>query len=175
MTDFPKELTDLMDKATREFASGLGLLCEKVNVDSIPQYTNSIGMIGFGGNCLLGMLAVQCSPELLKSSHPSVAMGIPVADPELQDWLGEIANQILGRFKNLLLVYEAKLVMSTPTVIQGQSLTIAMKKGISTYTASFYIDGEPVCIQLSGSVIQPIDFTNRIESDGASEGDSLLF
>jgi CheY-specific phosphatase CheX len=153
MLDFPSELCAILEQAFHEFSSGINLLCERINADSITQSTNAMSLIGFGGQHLRGMLAVQCAPEFLQSSHPSVAMGMPVSDADIEDWLGEIANQVLGRFKNLLLAYDVKLELSTPSVVSGKSLHVTTKQGTSLYTASFYVDGSPVCLQLTGSMI----------------------
>lgn len=171
------EICEALDRSIKDFVSDLGsdFRLEKVGLTSNPELTNRIGLIGFGGSQMKGMLVIQCSPLFLKKSHPSVAMGIPVLDADLDDWLGEIANQVLGRLKNLLLAFEVKLELSTPSVISGESLNIKNGQDNCTYTSQFLVAELPFSVRLHGSVVAPIDFSKKVEEKRVDEGDGMFF
>lgn len=85
-------------------------------------------VIGYSGDTIKGSLVVTCEKELLDKSHPNHAMGMPVGDPEIIDWIGEIANQMLGRIKNKLSSAGVKFAMGTPTTVTGKSMQITPPK-----------------------------------------------
>ncbi len=105
-------------------------------------------------------------------------MDMPVTNEDLVDWIGEIANQVLGRIKNLALEYSVSFSLSAPSVVKGQTLQVLGqgKKLIETF--NFSADGNPVSVTIV-CVINPnfnFDAAVKIEkSDKASEGQSLLF
>lgn len=75
-----------------------------------------LGFIGFTHANMRGALAITTTQELLgETAHG--------ASPK--DWIGELANQLLGRFKNKLLSYDVVLRVSTPIAMSGCSLSIA--------------------------------------------------
>merc|ERR1712146_853533 len=41
------------------------------------------------------------------------------------DWIGELANQLLGRLKNKLLSWNVEVALSTPVLVHGAQLSIA--------------------------------------------------
>ena len=72
------------------------------------------GIIGFTGETLQGTIVICATQPLLDSP--------PFANSSSQDWIGELANQLLGRIKNQLLKYGITIYLSTPVTMKGQNL-----------------------------------------------------
>lgn len=77
-----------------------------------------VAVIGFYGDSLRGALGIGLdrglAASMLEASGPvSPDRGI------LEDWVGEAANQLLGRVKNRLLGYGVTLGLALPMVLRG--------------------------------------------------------
>ncbi len=73
------------------------------------------GVIGFAGRDMRGTLLLALTSELLEELSPSTAF--------MRDWIAELSNQLLGRFKNQLLRYGTEIYGTTPSVLRGELLT----------------------------------------------------
>lgn len=81
---------------------------------------DGIAVVGFHGAALSGTLLLSVPSAPLRASMP-----VPTATE--RDWLAELANQMLGRFKNRLLAYGVDVVAMTPTVLASMRiLPVAM-------------------------------------------------
>lgn len=114
----------------------------------------------------------------LNHSHPNVSMGMPVESADRVDWLGEIANQVLGRIKNLTLEYSVNFSLSAPSVVKGQTLEVLGhgKKMVEKFY--FVADGHPVTITFVCAINPNFNFDTAVKVEKkshAAEGDSLLF
>ena len=79
------------------------------------------GVIGFAGRDMRGMLLLAMTSELLEELSPSTAF--------MRDWIAELSNQLLGRFKNQLLRYGTEIYGTTPSVLRGELLTPLQPRG----------------------------------------------
>ena len=139
----------------------------------IPVSVASV--LGYSGDQMKGSLVVTCEKIFLEKSHPNLSIGMPVTDPDLLDWIGELTNQMLGRIKNKLAGSGVKFTMSTPTTVSGKSMQVnCPKDGFSlekTYTGPH---GQLVIHFLT--VIDPsVSFKSQGIAPASSEGDSILF
>ena len=134
-------------------------------------------VIGYSGDQVKGSMVISCERELLDKSHPNHAMGMPVGDPEIIDWIGEIANQMLGRIKNKLSSAGVKFAMGTPTTVTGKSMQITPPK--DCFALSLVYKGPMKDFQIYLlTVIEPSVTLKAVESSAAttaSEGASILF
>ncbi len=126
------------------------------------------GIIGFSGEQLQGTLVLCATQALLDSPM--------FRDASSEDWIGELANQLLGRIKNRLLSYGITIFLSTPVTMRGSQLDPAPR----------HDDIEPLHLrgQAEGAVVwfdvepndnielQPI---GNAETPAQREGDILLF
>lgn len=74
--------------------------------------------VGFVGDSIRGSLTIAPPPELLFESNP-VDRALAHSESAAKDWLGETANQILGRFKNKLVPYDITLFCDMPLLVAG--------------------------------------------------------
>ncbi len=128
MTEIRSTLVDLLSDACKElFASYEAELVDSKQAKNLDEAgVNLIALIGLSESTFRASLTICVTPDLLTSSFPAPEESINEGD--LQDWLGELANQLAGRFKNKIVPYGRKLELGIPTVIQGAQLKIDVPK-----------------------------------------------
>jgi CheY-specific phosphatase CheX len=72
------------------------------------------GVIGFVGRRVRGTCLLAANYEPLEESCPP--------EGRVRDWIGELANQLLGRLKSKLLTRGLEVALTTPIVIAGVKL-----------------------------------------------------
>ena len=107
--------------------------------------------VGFTSPTLRGNLTLTADRRSLSDTRPAeLRQGEPTLN-ELCDWIGELGNQILGRFKNRLIASGNVVELGTPAVICGfqikrgggrLALTVAKHVRVSTGSMSIYIDAQ---------------------------------
>jgi CheY-specific phosphatase CheX len=75
--------------------------------------------IGFTSATLRGNLTLTAGGAFLAETRPKELRQGAASEFELCDWMGELGNQVLGRFKNRLLVTGNAIVLGTPAVLSG--------------------------------------------------------
>lgn len=145
---------------------------------TVAESASYAAIIGYSGDQIKGSLVFSCEKNLLAISHPNLAMGMPVEDQDLNDWIGEIANQLLGRVKNKFSASGLKCSMGTPTVMVGQALNVTEPKEGFMECISFKGPHQTVRVYFI-AVIDPSvsveSLSPKAESAAAAEGDSFLF
>lgn len=132
-----------------------------------PETCGLVGFIGFTNPELRGAFA-------LAIERPPVAMGVEAANAS--DWVGELSNQLLGRFKNKLIGYGVILEMSTPLAMSGREIS---------WITEFSHDNTIQFGSSNGAVIVYTDFeisselelelVREPESAAMAEGELLFF
>lgn len=174
----PSRLKQQLTQSTEDFfkTSGVSEVSAVSQANAVSfQWT---GIIGLAGDQIQGSLAVSCTQDLLNKTHPNHALGMPVGPDDLVDWLGEIANQVLGRLKNLTLEYDLSFSLSAPNVVKGQALEIQDQGKRSVEKLYFLADGLPLLVTLIATLPAQFDYdaASKIEKKGnITEGDGFLF
>ena len=125
--------------------------------------------IGFTGRQARGSLALTLPKALALETAPLEALEELV----LSDWVGEMANQLLGRLKNRLIPHGVDIRLSTPTIVEGRQVRILALRGTSICEA-LMCGGHPVFICLHTVVVPSIDL-RACEEVAQSEGEAVLF
>ena len=126
-----------------------------------------VGFIGFTNPELRGAFA-------LAIERPPVAMGIEASSAS--DWVGELSNQLLGRFKNKLLAYGVVLEMSTPIAMAGREISWVsefshhntLHFGSSNGAVVIYMD-----MEISSEL--ELELTGETDNEAILEGELLFF
>lgn len=84
-----------------------------------------VAVIGFSGDLLRGAVGLTGTREALRATHPATLAGETTNPEQLDDWLAEMVNQLLGRFKAHLHRRGVGIWMSTPLLLRGLSLSVA--------------------------------------------------
>jgi CheY-specific phosphatase CheX len=121
-------LNDIVIAAVDEVLSSAGIATAYAGseVCGASRWSELIAIIGLGGDKLCGSVVLSVPLALLARSHPARAAG----RDDLADWLGELANLLLGQIKSRLLAREVSIVMSTPLTLSGTALRFHRFKGL---------------------------------------------
>jgi hypothetical protein len=125
------------------------------------------GIIGFAGSDMRGTLLLAMTRGLLEDLSPS-------AD-SMRDWIAELANQLLGRFKNQLLRFGTEIYAATPSVLRGELLTPVLPLG-ALAGHRFESARGTACVWLDMVIRDGFSLPAPVAGDVApAEGDSLFF
>ncbi len=148
-----------------------------LNEAPIEKDPSVVATIGYGGD-IRGAITLHARrsavASLVPRSHRSMVEGNDLA---LADYLGELANQLLGRFKHRLLGHNVALISAIPT----SSIGTEVRLGPSCYGASVRENGvlwEEGSVFIRLEVSLPADFLLEEHSevgDSISEGEVILF
>ena len=79
---------------------------------------------------IIGMCDESLSASISLTTNSETVCGlsrVPLINPA--DWLGELSNQLAGRYKNKLAIYGLQPRLSTPTTVSGQLLLLGALAG----------------------------------------------
>ncbi|HVV53238.1 MAG TPA: chemotaxis protein CheX [Polyangia bacterium] len=167
--------TYLMEACLETFVA-LGFPAVPAPVEEAAAATHDVaGFIGLSGG-VRGSLMISSATELFRGSYPSTIGGAP-EPPDLLDWAGEMANQLLGRVKRRFCERGADFQISTPTAVRGRFLVGRSPAREGVCDLAFVVGGNvvavsfEVCPDPSGKV-----FADAAQPIGcAPEGEMVLF
>lgn len=141
----------------------------KVQPASAMPVLDRVAVIGFGGGGLRGSLGLGVSTALIEKL---VGGGTERQD----DWLSEMANQLLGRVKNRLLRHGVTITIALPMVLRGLRVEIV---GASKELWAYPFDTSDGALCVWVDVLADPEFVLAPMSDEAldipSEGELILF
>jgi CheY-specific phosphatase CheX len=178
--DVRSTLVDLLNQACEELFSGYEIFLTDVNteLEELDKTNiNLIALIGLSEEFFRSSLTLCVSSKLLKTSFP--APDNEVSEDDLHDWLGELSNQLAGRFKNKVVPYGHKLEMGIPTVIQGAKLKIDGPK-CSNITKHQFVSAQGDIVEMNLSTLIDDKFVlfepeETEEDTSLAEGEMLFF
>jgi hypothetical protein len=125
------------------------------------------GVIGFAGSDVRGTLLLAMTNGLLEELSPH--------STSMRDWIAELSNQLLGRFKNQLLRYGTEIYAATPSVLRGELLTPLLPSGALT-GHRFESGRGTACVWLDTDIRAGFTLGTPVETEVAqAEGESLFF
>src|SRR3981189_310354 len=93
----------LLEAARQMLAADKGWAGVENELSHAAVLDTLVASIGFGNcNGLRGTLLIVARPEFFRSIYPMDIAANEISDKALADWASEVANQLLGRIKNLL-------------------------------------------------------------------------
>lgn len=134
-----------------------------------PGDVTFAGVIGFSGAQMRGNLMLAPNKQLLLASLPELAQQEASAT---RDWTGELANQLLGRLKTMLLACEVEIWMTTPIVIRGAYLSPVPK--VESVPYHFKGPAGAVTVWFEAEVTPGVELS-LVEPEGPTEGASFFF
>ncbi len=132
-----------------------------------------VAVIGFGGGGLRGSLGLGVSTALLEKL---ALAGRTPGERMRDDWLAEMANQLLGRVKNRLLRHGVTIAIALPMVFRGLRVEIV---GAGQELWAYPFESPEGALSVWLDIRADPDFVLAPMSDDAldipSEGDLILF
>lgn len=116
------ELNELLGQTLESAAHGL---FEHLGVDAfIGEATENLKhdiacSVGFASPTLRGSLTLTADQAFVTACRPPEVRGAEATAADISDWMGELGNQLLGRFKNRLISYGVVVELGTPAVLYG--------------------------------------------------------
>jgi CheY-specific phosphatase CheX len=169
-------LDSVVESAALALFESVGISLERADSVGGRADDNIGASIGFTNRKVRGALVLISTTDLVTASLPPEARGAP-SDEQISDWMGELANQLLGRIKNKLLDFGIALEMSTPTVMWG--LELASKATRAHIRRCFAFRHETQSLSVFVDAIAAPDFgfasSNPTQGVGVPEGELRLF
>jgi len=142
----PNEIAVIISANTEKvFTTMLGLEVKAGPVDAQATLTNEEGkvvcLVGFTGQWT-GSGSISCSGPLACSSGKLLTTDYAAVNDDVLDAMGEMANMIIGNFKDEAAAALGPLSLSTPTVIHGNNFQTRNWNGQSWIAVPFSCEGE---------------------------------
>ncbi len=178
-TDIRATLVDLLSNSCTDlFADYNVVLTNNEQFKDLHEIgVNLISLIGLSESSFRASLTICATPDLLTTSFPAPEEDINEGD--LQDWLGELTNQLAGRFKNKVVPFGRILELGIPMVIQGAHLKIDVPK-CSNVSKHQFVTQQGGVVELNFSTLIDNQFILSEPKDVAEpvcleEGEMLFF
>ena len=119
-----RELFDArLAESCQEFFDSIKLPAWPVDQPRLSSAGRQIAsVIAFGGWQIRGSLTVRGAVDLFQATHPVEGGKVKQSQAALVDWAGEVANQLLGRFKNKMLAHCLDFQVGVPSTIFGENM-----------------------------------------------------
>lgn len=178
MGNFPTPVEELTRQSVTDLFKGnyiTNVVEDKESLFSLNGY-DYCAIIGYAGVEMKGTMILGASKDLLRVTHASIHMGMEVEDADLPDWLGELANQLVGRIKNGLLSYGLDFGITTPTVLGGNNMVSFNLDSDSRFSELTYkLDDHRFSLHTQLKVFKEIEFKKVETEEVEEEGSSLFF
>jgi hypothetical protein len=166
-------LNGLIEQCTNEFfqSRNVGLRRSSASTCVIEH----AAAIGFSSKEIRGVVGIGMETVTLQrvvAVQPLISDRIP-----MEDWLGEAANQLLGRFKNKLVSYGGSVSVALPMILRGMRMQFVSVGADGLWTQTFDSDSGPICVWLDARMSDDLVLTLSTDPDAhsAAEGDMMLF
>lgn len=142
---------------------------------SLPGETLG-GIVGYTGDRIRGSVSVLTLPSVLSRTLPS---SVHPDERAFCDWIGELANMLLGRLKNRLLRTGLSLEMAVPVSARGTGLTVSISPGTVWRCHTFHTAAGPIVVRFDAvfdaGFVFAFDGGAQAEGGYMTEGECLLF
>lgn len=146
----------------------------QVAVKSDQLYSSSLG---FSGPAIKGALVVTTYADALAATSPQREFNDKFETADHVDWIGEMANQIVGNLKRILGAYGVNFTLGTPVVVGGSGYKLLTAEKGKFHPLSFSVMGHKVKIHVAMELGPEVDLSRGDETaqDQAAGGDAFLF
>lgn len=161
-------IDNLLFTATQGLFKAYGQPLTELSAPFGPVSAPLCAVIGFQGEALAGTLMIAADREPIQATRPAASTD--------RDWIAELANQLLGRFKNRLLAYGMEVHSTTPIVIRGERITPLGSNGGLPGVVFRCAAGGQVTVWIDHHTIDGLQLQRLADPEPvAREGDVLLF
>jgi len=173
-----EEVRQVVTEACVDMLSACGLPVGKIAAGRLVALSEHdlAGFIGFTGR-VRGSLIMAASSRIFSATFPSMPGSRSPTQDDLLDWVGEMANQTLGRIKRRFCERGLDFDTSTPTAVKGRHLgaRTPTREGIIDLVLTAGDELVSICFELVPPATGPI-FQGAVEAIPCSqEGDLVLF
>lgn len=138
-------MRDTLLDAARDVFETMAFMALEETPDEVTKTNDSLlGSITFKGN-LEGCMSVSCDVPCAKVIAANMlGMDSPegLAETDVQDAMGEMANMIMGAVKSRIQEHVGVLEVSIPSVVQGRQLKNSLGEGASEVVVNVSVEGQ---------------------------------
>jgi chemotaxis protein CheX len=145
----------------------------KLSEEGGDMFSASLGFAGM----MQGALIVCARANALSATNPQRTMAPSISVADNADWVGEIANQIVGGLKREVSRYGGSFNLATPTVVHGKDLSVGSQSKGKVFALLFEAKGLQWKVYFSCEIAEGLSFDKpRADASVDSQGgDSFLF
>ncbi|HMA93866.1 MAG TPA: chemotaxis protein CheX [Polyangiaceae bacterium] len=171
MSELQQVLDELVVECTESLFESIGLSITHVATTKDP--CELVGIIGFAGSKLRGVVGLSMSPQLAVRAVGNATEG----ETPVDDWVAEAANQLLGRIKNRLLQKGVAISAALPIVLRGIEVRLAPRSSQPVRVYSFSDKDESAVVWLDLQTAGEIAVAETVDAaeQPMDEGDLMLF
>lgn len=176
-TQIIQSVHQLFESACVELFQNAGCNIRRILEPSYDVGDVPIASIDAGSNDLEVMLLLRVPLSLLALSHPSEDV-VHENSSSLEEWIPELANQLIGKLKNRLLKFGCNLSMGLPCAHFGSHMESILPDGFEHALFYFEVDNEIFECCLSIAVFnEALSLESAVNSDdtGISDGELEMF
>lgn len=122
------------------------------------------GILGFTGATLCGSVIIAATSDAIASSNP-------LGDGPSNSWVGELTNQLVGRFKNFLLKQSVDIAISIPVVLTAVQIVPVPVHSIEPIPLNVGTGMLTIWVEYEGTPV----FRDPTQEISVVEGEVLLF
>jgi CheY-specific phosphatase CheX len=171
----------LVLEAAEDFIKSVGITdMSRLDADSPVAFDKDSdvlsSMLGFSGSKIKAALVVESTHGGIAATNPQREYKTDLDLTDHTDWIGEIANQIVGNLKRIFRSYGVDFTMGTPVVMTGRNVHILSNSHV--YRALvFALNKHHMKISISVQLADDVNLESRNEElkDEVSGGDAFLF
>lgn len=161
-------LKKYLEQSALELFADIGAQFEPIEYTvPLPDVT---AIVGIAGPSVAGSIALCTSATALTALAKLGQASMP------EDWLGELANQLVGRFKRKVTSHGVAFSLGTPTIVAGEKLHVvvgrAREEGLRSRLTSSFGDVE---VWMEFELREGCEITADATDNGAlMEGEAVL-
>jgi CheY-specific phosphatase CheX len=170
----------VLASCVKEFFDAHGIACEICPERSAPapiehvEHVELGSIIGFRGTSVRGGLAFVAPMELISEILP-VPRSVEHPDAQMRDWSAEIANQLVGRFKNKLSARSLDFDVGAPVCFTGKAIRFVFLPDAEGVSLCFRASSSSIHVHLDCSLEPQDDTRDAGDVRIVPEGEMLLF
>ena len=131
-------------------------------------------IIGFSGEDIQGALGMATTHQTLSAAHLA-STGRKAGPGEENDWLRELANQVMGRVKGGLLAQGVKVTIALPQTVQGMCLSPDERRRNRVAWTSLHVSGGLFLTWVDLEVFDGLRLGGKAAEMAVPAGELLLF
>jgi CheY-specific phosphatase CheX len=142
-----------------------------VPIENSDWYPEITAVLGIAGTSVAGSTTLGTSMSCLAILATKANSNMP------EDWLGELANQLVGRFKRRISAHGVDFSLGTPTLISGERLQV-LASFLHRPSLTVHLQSEigRVEIWVEFELRDGCELSAEPQDDGSLvEGEALLF
>jgi hypothetical protein len=140
----------------------------------LPREETLVAAIGFRSPCLSGELVLLAPPSFVEVVLPREVRERRPSARIAADWVGELANQLVGRLKNKLLGYGVDVALGTPRAVTDCEI-VDFEASMRTIVRLSLTSREGSLLAMLFTEHADLSLSEATPGVAVSEGDIVLF